>query len=500
VSAATALRVSTIEEFNALPMAMQDQVREQIRMSRIRGDLERSMRHRGVKLFTWQKHLAHILTGVVHDCLAGRGRNVILEAPPRVGKTYLTVTELIPWALRLAEITPGAPFGGALPVMAIGAEGSLTERSSEDAQAHYLAWADLFKSGGRGTKWTKREWKTEPGGRVIARGVRANTTGGGFLLGAADDLLSIGNTGAAAKAQAWDTFRREFLSRRMTGAATVLMAHRVAVDDPSGRWMDLMDRGGVPYEVHTWRMEAEEDEYDHRGKLVRRSGDLLCPQMVGPELVAEAKLDPWFWSTTYQQRPTREGGAVILEEWCGHRYHEDPASLAQILPKVFVVIDPAAKIKERNDPSALGVVGVRADGVVFVLHVEAKRREYPDTKQRAIDLYHQWGANAILVEDTNIGHALVPELRRMGIPAEAVPVAGRGDKVERMSPHLPKWASGHVKLPQSAPWVGEFVAEMTTVPDAPHDDMWDMMSVLLHYLAKGAMPKLKSWSPGFTVI
>jgi predicted phage terminase large subunit-like protein len=225
-----------------------------------------------------------------------------------------------------------------------------------------------------------------------------------------------------------------------------------------------------------WRMEAEEDE-GWRGV-----GDLLCPERVGPDIVREAKADGWFWSTTYQQRPTKEGGAVIQEAWTAHRYPGRPEDVRRTCSAVYIVIDPAAKTAERNDPSAIGVLGV-CGGDVIVLHVEAERRDYPALRQRVRDLSTAWRASGVLVEDTSVGQALVPDLRAMGLACHAVGVAGRGDKVARMQPHLIRWQSGQIKLPESAPWVASFVGEVCAVPDAAHDDQWDMMSIGLSYLA-----------------
>jgi len=66
-----------------------------------------------------------------------------------------------------------------------------------------------------------------------------------------------------------------------------------------------------------------------------------------------------------------------------------------------------------------------------------------------------------------------------------VSVAGKGDKVARMTPHLVRWEGGMILLPESARWLASFVGELTTVPFAQHDDQWDMMSVGLAHIAQG---------------
>ena len=149
------------------------------------------------------------------------------------------------------------------------------------------------------------------------------------------------------------------------------------------------------------------------------------------------------------------------------------------------MVDPAGKTADHNDPTAIGVLGVRPDGRVLVLHVEAERRAYPEMRQRVRDLFNAWRADGVLVEDTSTGLALVPDLVSLGLPAVPVPVAGKGDKVARMTPHLVRWEGGMILLPESAPWLAGFVGELTSVPFCAHDDQWDMMSVGLSYIARG---------------
>ena len=467
----TRYEVRTRADYDALPPAIRAKVRAEARAHRQRKSFAWCLEQRGVRLSTWQEQLAEVLESVAHDAMSGHGRNVILEAPPQVGKSWLIVSQWIPWWMRLYPQTRA---------IVVGHDQSLVSRLSQDGQDSYVDWSEVFGCDGRGRKWTTEEWTTNSGGRVLSRGIKGNVTGGGYLVGAGDDLLSIGDTGQAAKDHAWRVFRRQFLSRRNIGAATVLMAHRVAEDDVTGRWKKHNDDHEIPYEVHSWRMVAEEDEG------WRAAGDLLCPERVGWDIVREAQADPWFYSTTYQQRPTREGGAVIREEWTRHRYPERPEDIRRTCSAVYIVIDPAAKTAERNDPSAIGVLGVRG-GDVIVLHVEAERRDYPALRQRVRDLSAAWRASGVLVEDTSVGQALVPDLRALGLACHAVGVAGKGDKVARMQPHLIRWQSGQILLPESAPWVAPFVGEICAVPDAAHDDQWDMMSVGLSYLASGAM-------------
>jgi hypothetical protein len=164
---------------------------------------------------------------------------------------------------------------------------------------------------------------------------------------------------------------------------------------------------------------------------------------------------------------------------------------AQSCRGIVIAVDPAAKTSQHNDPTAIVVAGIRPRGGgsdVLILHVETKRREAPDTERRIEDLANYWRSTTrqpvtVIVEDTSVGQAWVPSLRRRGLTAIPISVAGRGDKVARMHPHLSRWASGEILLPSTAAWVAEYVGELVSVPDCEHDDQWDATSLLLGYLA-----------------
>ena len=49
-----------------------------------------------------------------------------------------------------------------------------------------------------------------------------------------------------------------------------------------------------------------------------------------------------------------------------------------------------------------------------------------------------------------------------------------------------QFESGRIQLPASAPWIEEFVREITSFPGAKHDDQVDSTSQALEYLAKQA--------------
>ena len=55
----------------------------------------------------------------------------------------------------------------------------------------------------------------------------------------------------------------------------------------------------------------------------------------------------------------------------------------------------------------------------------------------------------------------------------------RGHKLSRFEAQASRIQAGEVVLPQAAPWLADFLAEVTGFPNARHDDQADALAQLL---------------------
>ena len=83
----------------------------------------------------------------------------------------------------------------------------------------------------------------------------------------------------------------------------------------------------------------------------------------------------------------------------------------------------------------------------------------------------------VLVEDAGAGTSLVQELR--GKVTGIVAVKPDRDKISRMAVVSAKFESGLVFLPERAPWLADFEAELFAFPGSKHDDQCDSVSQAL---------------------
>jgi predicted phage terminase large subunit-like protein len=179
----------------------------------------------------------------------------------------------------------------------------------------------------------------------------------------------------------------------------------------------------------------------------------------------------------YQQSPAPFGGGMVKAEWF-KRYTglELPESFDQIIQSW----DTANKASELADYSVCSTWGLK-DKRIYLLHALRERMAYPDLKRavrRQSDLHRP---DVILIEDKASGTQLIQELIAEGLH-NVESVKPNGDKVMRMHAQTAAIENGFVYLPADAPWLSEYIHELTTFPRGKYDDQVDSTSQALAWL------------------
>lgn len=204
-------------------------------------------------------------------------------------------------------------------------------------------------------------------------------------------------------------------------------------------------------------------------------GELMFPERFGEQQVSELEtvLGTYAAAGQLQQRPTPRGGAIIKRAW--FRYY---SSLPQLEFRV-ITVDTAQKTGEENDYCVLQAWGRSVIGQAVMIDQVREKMETPEllTAARAFWAKHKRFAGSVLrcmmVEDKVSGTGLIQTLRREGVPVFAIQRSR--DKVSRAHDEAPFIESGNVLLPVDAPWLSDFLSEVTSFPGAAHDDQVDAM-------------------------
>ncbi len=365
-------------------------------------------------------------------------------------------------------------------IICVSYSGDLAKKLANDFRA--VAEARWYRALFPDTRIGQKDSETEI--ELTARGFRLATSVGGTLTGRGGDLIVIDDPlkpddahSETKRNAANEWFKNTLLSRlddKRTGAIIIVM-QRVHMDDLTGFVTSQSDE----WEVLNLPAIAEIDEAIpisdtkvHR----RRVGEALSPERE-PLSVLEnlkAQLGSDAFSAQYQQMPVPPGGAMIKRDWI-KRYAELPLHRERSL--ILQSWDTASKGGPENDFSVCTTWFISRDRRWYLIDVWRKRVDYPELKAAVRTLASRHASQRVLVEDAGAGISLVQEL--LGEVDGILAVKPDRDKITRMSVVSSKFEFGLVFLPERAPWLADFEAELFAFPGSRHDDQCDSVSQAL---------------------
>jgi predicted phage terminase large subunit-like protein len=211
------------------------------------------------------------------------------------------------------------------------------------------------------------------------------------------------------------------------------------------------------------------------------------------------------WAALYQGRPAPAEGTLFKRgDW---QYYSpalvhtgsDGCCRAESMDEVVQSWDMAFKDTKGSD-YVVGQVWGRRGADVFLLDQVRDRLDFPATCRAVEALTAKWPqAAGKFVEDKANGPAVIAQLRAR-VPG-LIPVTPKDSKFARASAVAPFVEAHNVHLPNAAamPWVGTFVEEHASFPNAAHDDQVDAMSQALSRLLgdQGSANAAMEWLRGF---
>ncbi|MDP4026660.1 phage terminase large subunit [Methylobacterium sp. NEAU 140] len=416
--------------------------------------------------------LAHCLEEVAR----GRIRRLVISIAPRSLKSISASVAFPAWLLGRDPTRQ---------IICLSYAQNLTVKNANDCRAVMDApwYKDAFpETRISRTKNTEAEFETTRGG------FRFSTSVGGVLTGRGGDIIIIDDPlkpqdamSETARTNVNDWFDRTVHSRlnRQTEGAIILVMQRLHVDDLAGH---VLERGGWYHLCLPATAEADEAIPMGRGRVHhRRVGDVLHPALLPRSALdnLQRHVPPFDFAAQYQQAPVPPTGNMF-DTARAHRYEgELGAEPGDVIVQSW---DTATKPGELNDASVCTTWLARR-GAYYLVDVFRARLGYPDLRRAVVDLHARWRPEAVLIEDKASGESLIQDLVSERFWAHAV--RPEGDKVMRA--HAATWPfeTGQVVLPRTAPWLGEFEAELRAFPNGRHDDQVDSVSQFLNWAREG---------------
>lgn len=290
---------------------------------------------------------------------------------------------------------------------------------------------------------------------------------------------------------------QQWSSRGNKNCREVVIQQRTHQKDVTGH---LLSQGGWRHLKIPMRYAGEKNTLlckDPRTEL----GQLMWPELHDEKRVKllERRLGPYGTSGQLQQEPAPLEGGIFRRAWF-RPYRKLPDGLIETEDgerfnpmKVFrfMTCDPATSKKElenQNDPDYFGIGtwcafdSPRRGPLVFLLDMVLERLAGEEQENKIMAISDHWNVAIIGVESIgyqlNLFQRIVKKsypVREMSSKLDAL-YRIDSDKMARAVSATPLPADGRLYVPEYAPWLGEYLRQMTTYPNADHDDAVDVTS------------------------
>lgn len=445
---------------------------------------------------TVQTAALNLLDANLVDVAEGRCRRLIWSMPPQEGKSERTSRRFPLWLL---VRNPD------LRIAIVSYEMGVARRWGRAIRNDIIEHPELGLTVRADTS-AAHEWQLEGHrGGVYSVGI------GGALTGRPVDLLLVDDPLKGRKEADSPTYRdacKDFYTdtartRLAPAAPIVIIQTRWHEDDLSG-WL-LAGESGPEWRYINVPAQAETDD----DPLGRAPGEYLISargRTAADWQATRRDVGSRTWAALYQGAPApAEGGLFKRQHWRWYtapkwERRPDGTMYVHSADEIIQSWDMTFKDTKASD-FVVGQVWARYGADVYLLDQVRDRMDFPATTQAVKALSQKWPqSHAKLVEDKANGPAIIAQLQAV-VPG-LIPVTPKDSKYARASSVAPFVEAGNVHLPDPslAPWVGDYVIEHTSFPNAAHDDQVDTTSQALNRLLGGqsgaaqAMDWLKQFS------
>ena len=398
------------------------------------------------------------LADTLHKVHKGEIKRLIINIPPRYGKTELSVKMYIAWSLAK---NPAAKFIHLSYSDSLALDNSSMTKEYINSDAFGRLWDIKLKKDSQ----SQKKWYTTEGGGVYATSSGGAITGFGAGSGGAiiiDDPLKPDD--------ALSDVRRSFINNRYNttirsrvndrDVPIIVIMQRLHEEDLSGYLLD----GGSGEEWHHLKLSALDDD-----------NKALWPEKHSfDELEAIRQADRYTFSGQYLQLPSPPEGGEWRKDWFNIVNRAE-------LPNDIVYemyIDGAYTKDTRNDPTGIQISGKSGDNLYIFKSID-KYLEMPELKNFITSFVQSCGVpvSQILVEPKASGKSLVQLLRRETRynVSELTTNFVRYSKIERARASSPFIEGGRVYLVKDN-WNDAFLQQVSTFPNAKHDEHIDVTS------------------------
>lgn len=425
------------------------------------------------------------------DFVSGKIKNLMIFMPPRNGKSELVSKRLPAFAL-------GVNPDEQIIATSYGAE--LASKANREVQR--IIDSERYRQIFPGTTLSGKNVATVATGAWLrnsqefevvnhrgyykSAGIGGSITGRGFTMGLIDDPIKNREQADSVtyREMIWDWYLSTFYTRKEGDKARILITlTRWHEDDLAGRLLKLAkkDPKADQWEVIKFPaiMPAFTPGEEVRDYDLRSEGEALWEYKYPIEELQSMKatMGSREWNALMQQNPQTEGGNIVDRNWWKY-YKTRPTKFDEVVHSWDM-----AFAKTEDSSYVVGTVWGRIGASKYLLDLVRDRMSFTESIRAVKTLSAKWPEGMRkLVENKANGTAVIDSLK-LKIPG-LIAVEPNGSKEARAHAVSPEMEAGNVFLPESAPWLHDYLQEWSNFPNSADNDQVDSTTQALLYFRK----------------
>lgn len=401
----------------------------------------------------------------LQDVALGKCKRLIINIPPRFGKTELAVINWIAWCL---ANNPQAKFIHTSYSKNLALDNASKVKELITDHIYHTLWGLEYKEDSK----AKEKWYTTHGGGMYsassdgqitgfgAGDIQASAFSGAIII---DDPLKAGDEiSDIKKATVIDKFYGTILNRlNNEDVPIIIIMQRLHEDDLSGYLMH--------YEPENWEhIKIPALDEDEKSIWEERFSTSMLKNL--------RRKRPKIFAGQYMQEPAPTEGNIININW--FNYYQNAISGG----KIYQSWDTANKDGEENDYSVCITWCVK-DNQYYIIDIYKDKLQFPELIAAMKRKYEAYQPYQIIIEDKASGQQSLQVLRKStNLPIVAYNPMQRS-KSERMVDASPHVESGRVHLKSKAAWLDEFLHEIKLFPNGRYKDTGDAFSMFINWFS-----------------
>jgi predicted phage terminase large subunit-like protein len=445
----------------------------------------------------------------------GKIRRLIINCPPRIGKSSLTSVAFPAWTwtqpIDSHTSGPSVSFLFASYNDKLSLRDSVKCRRLIESPWYQARWGDRFQL--TSDQNTKSRFTNDQRGERLITSVGAGVTGEGANVICIDDPQAANEVSSEAAIEEVLSWWTEVVPTRPNNqelSAFVIIQQRLAENDLTGHILET-EADGWCHVCLPGRYEPERSFFTPIGWKDPRTvpGELLWPERLSEPVLKrlEARMGPFIFAGQIQQRPEPKGGGIIKRDW----WKLWDRDVFPPMDFVLASLDTAYTLKTSNDFSALTIWGmfsgdtkaqatqiIGADGrpiymdriydegapKVMLMHCWKERLELHQLVEKVAKSCTTMKVDLLLIENKAAGHSVAQEIRRLyaneNFGVQLFDPKSQ-DKMARLYSVQHLFAEGIIYAPDRK-WSDMVISEVAQFPHGKHDDITDTVSQALRQL------------------